>query len=179
VSGKNPSEAIDNFLKFLRESLSCVTAETLIAYQKSSKLHKVFFNPPARVTTQNGGNRFISIAQVFSVTDDLREPGRFKVTTKEYSYVFSDSQASDAHGIVAYHWHPNDFAVHCPHLHVREARKVHFPTSRVCLEDFVALLIDYYQVVPTVSMSQWKRILKKNKAAFDKYATWKIQAPGI
>jgi hypothetical protein len=88
------------------------------------------------------------------------------------------------HGIVAYHWHPDDFSVRDPHLHLRitpnlgypeierKIGRAHFPTSRVCLEDFVRLLIDYYDIKPSLHHSAWRRILRKNKAAFGKQASW-------
>jgi hypothetical protein len=52
VAGKTEKEAADNFLGYLQETVSCVTTESLTAFQQSKKLYKVFFNPPAELTTR-------------------------------------------------------------------------------------------------------------------------------
>jgi hypothetical protein len=176
VGGKTEPEARDNFVHFLRETLSCITSNELTAFQESKKLFKVWFNPPARVRLRKGGSSYISVTQIFTVVPD-EVGGGFKAKTREYSYRFSRDSDVNSAGIFAYHWHPNDFAIRFPHLHVAEIRRVHFPTSRVSLEDFVAMLIDYYDVRPVLAESRWKAILKKNKLAFEKMATWKIQHP--
>jgi len=42
----------------------------------------------------------------------------------------------------------------------------------VCLEDFILLLIKYYDIKPILHPSTRKRILRKNKQAFEKHASW-------
>ena len=54
---------------------------------------------------------------------------------------------------------------------------MHFPTSRVCLEDFIEMVIKYYGARPSMKYSEWTIILDKNKRAFEKLATWKVQHP--
>jgi hypothetical protein len=39
------------------------------------------------------------------------------------------------------------------------------------------MLTKYYDVRPRFMYSEWTAILDKNKAAFEKYATWKIRHP--
>jgi len=41
----------------------------------------------------------------------------------------------------------------------------------------VLMLIKYYGVKPTRKVREWHDILEKNKAAFEKMATWKVQHP--
>ena len=185
MPGRTENEAVDNFIRFLRESLSCVIAQDLIAFKESPKLFKVWLNPPAEVRTLQGRKLYVSVTQIFTVRPDPRTHGQFKVSTREYSYRLSQDQDVKSHGVLSYHWHPNDFEVRFPHLHVtvtprtgypeieRRIRRAHFPTSRVCVEDFILLLINYYDVRPKMAASKWKRILKKNKGAFDKMVTWK------
>ena len=168
------NDAVSNFIHFLQETLSCVTNAHLIGFHQSRNLRKVWFSPAARVSTMSGPHRFIFVTQVFTVTKVPGQPRFFKVNTREYSYRFSDSDNIEDDDLIAYHWHPNEFEVRYPHLHVRSVKRVHFPTSRVCLEDFVRLLIDYYEVKPRLAHSQWTDILEKNKKAFDRGATWKI-----
>jgi hypothetical protein len=168
----------------MNETLSCVTDKRLVPYQDSDNLYKIFFRAPVRITARNGNRFYLQITQV--CTAEERDDGLFKAHTREYSYVFSDSSESSHHGIVSYHWHPNDFALRDPHLHLkitpqlgypeieRKVSRAHFPTSRVCLEDFIGLLINHYDIVPAIHHSTCRSILRKNKAAFGKEATWFI-----
>jgi hypothetical protein len=177
VAGKTPKEAADNFVSFLDETLSCVTGDTLTAFQQSDKLYRVLANPAFSLGTRSGARLFLSITQVFSVGPHPTEEKRFKVRTKEYSYRLSQEADVGAREILAYHWHPTAFDVRHPHLHVACVPRVHFPTSRVCLEDVMEMLIRYYGVRPRMKHSEWTAILEKNKKAFEKMATWKIQHP--
>jgi hypothetical protein len=177
VAGKNEKEAADSFLGFLHQTLSCVTAQPLTAFQQSKKLYKVWFNPPAELITRSGARLFLSFTQVLGAGPDPKEPGKFKVSTREYSYRLLQRVDVASKEILAYHWHPNDSALRDPHLHVASVPRVHFPTSRVCLEDFVSMLIRYYGVRPRMKHSEWMTIIMKNKKAFEQMATWKIQHP--
>ena len=48
----------------------------------------------------------------------------------------------------------------------RKIARAHFPSSRVCLEDFIKLLIDYYDIKPLLYHSTRRRIFRKNKTAW-------------
>jgi hypothetical protein len=182
VPARTAKEAIETFVGFLNETLSCVTEDRLSAYQESAKLYKVLYEPLAPITSISGTRYFLSVTQVCTV--EKIEGETFKVHTREYSYYFSEVDEPAHHGIVSYHWHPNDFAVRDPHLHLkitpntgypeieRKIHRAHFPTSRVCLEDFIQLLISAYDIKPLFSRSRYTTILRKNKAAFGKDATW-------
>jgi hypothetical protein len=185
VPGKSAQEAVDRFVGFIRETLNCITSAQLKAHRDSENLFKLFFEPAARVLAKNGEKFYISIAQTFTV--EQREDGQFKAHTRQYSYVFSTTQGTDHHGRIAYHWHPDDFQLREPHLHIsltptvgyppidQKISRAHFPTSRVCLEDFVEFLIRYYDIKPPIAEREWKRILKKNKSAFAAQATWFVK----
>ena len=133
------------------------------------------------ISSRSGHRFYLSVVQI--CTAEKREAG-FKVHTLYYSYIFSDSAAFEHHGLVSYHWHPDEFAVRHPHLHLRitpelgypeierKIAKAHFPTSRVCLVDFVLMLIKYYDIEPLLDGGKWSRVLKKNRKAFAKGATW-------
>jgi len=168
----------------MNETLSCLTERRLSAYQESDNLYKILFTSPIPVVARNGGGYFLQITQICTV--EKRSDGIFKAHTRQYSYVFSDSVQPTHHGVVSYHWHPNDFARREPHLHLkitpelgypeieRRIAKAHFPTSRISLEDFIDLLIEDYDIKPLLHHSTWRRILRKNKLAFGKQATWFI-----
>ena len=186
MPGKSPEEAIDNFIGFISETLSCITSAQLIGHhQKSDNIYKLLFRDSACVNSYAGKKFYIFVTQAFTVKKC--EGGLFKVHTLQYSYVFTDSKKPTTKGILAYHWHPDDFNLRDPHLHLhitpetgypeieRLIAKAHFPTSRVCLEDFALLLIKYYKIKPALADSKWKPILKKNKNAFSQMATWFVK----
>lgn|GEM_PF-3551912 len=177
MPGKTKQEAAENFVHFLKETLSCVAGVWLTAFQESEKLYKVTLNPPVELKTNDGSQLFIIVTQVFVVNPIQDQTHQFKVSTREYSYRLVDQQNVNANDIVSYHWHPHDSDLRDPHLHIGQIPRIHFPTSRVCLEDFVLMLIKYYEVKPRKRHSEYKSILNKNKSAFEKMATWKIKHP--
>ena len=174
MPGKNPKEAADNFVHFFRETLSCLSDHFVSAYQKSDKLYKIYYEPYAKVLSKDGTTYLVSVTQVFRTIPDPQNKKQFKATTQEYSYRLLEEGEQDLE-ILAYHWHPHEPGVKYPHLHVKEIQHVHFPTSRVCLEDFVALLIRDYHIKPNRPHSEYNRLLEKNKKSFEASATWKIQ----
>lgn len=177
MAGRNEWEAADNFVAYLHETLSCVTGEKLAFFQQSQKLYKVWFNPPVELETRSGAKLFLSLTQVLGAGPNPRKPREFKVSTREYSYRLMHRSDVASKEILAYHWHPNDSELRDPHLHIRSIARVHFPTSRVCVEDFICMLIKYYGVRPRMKKSEWTAIIEKNKNAFEQMATWKIQHP--
>ena len=173
MAGKTPKEAADEFVKFLRESLSCLSDHFVTAFQPSPKLYKVYYEPYAKVCDYEYTDYEVSVVQVFRTVPDALQEKQFKAKTQEYSYTL----LKDGQEIVSYHWHPNDPGVSYPHLHIHEKalRRIHFPTSRVCLEDFILMLFRDFKIRPNVSHAEYKEILEKNKRSFEKWATWKIQ----
>jgi len=145
VAGKTPREAADNFVSFLRETLSCISDHFLSAYQQSEKLYKLYYEPYARVTAKSGDAYLVSVTQIFRTIPHPEQKGQFKATTQEYSYRLLAGPGENTE-ILAYHWHPQEPGVNYPHLHLRLYPRVHFPSSRVCLEDFVTLLMRDYGV---------------------------------
>jgi hypothetical protein len=168
----------------MNETLSCLTDRRLLAYQKADNTFALLYKDSIPITSMNGGRFYLQVTQICSAEE--REDGTFKAHTREYSYVFSDSSDHTYHGILSYHWHPEDFNVRHPHLHIRitpqigspeierKIARAHFPTSRVCLEDFVLLLLNYYDIKSPLKKSEYRKILKRNKRAFSKGATWTV-----
>jgi hypothetical protein len=174
VPGKSPKEAADRFVFFLKETLSCICSDFVSAYQQSGKLFKFYYDPYATIRASGGINYCLSITQIFRVIPHPELNGQFKARTQEYSYRLLSGPEEQTE-ILAYHWHPQEPGVHYPHLHIAASPGVHFPTSRVCLEDFVGMLIRDYKIRPKLAHSQCKEILGRNKRAFEKSATWKVQ----
>lgn len=184
MAEKSPEKAIERFIGFFQETVGCLTDKYLYLHPESKKRYRLFLKIPAPITSRNGSRFYMSVAQLFMVEEC--DDGMFKVHTREYSYVFSDSPVYSHHGLVSYHWHPDEYALRDPHLHLkitpetgypeieRKIGKAHYPTSRICLEDFVLLLIKYYDIEPVMGRGRWGPILKRNKKAFAKGATWGV-----
>lgn len=174
MAGRTEKEAAETFINYLNETLSCVTDDRLTAFQQSKKLYKVFFRELPELSTRSGAKLFISVTQVFGAGPDPKNHGQYKVTTREYSYrLLKRRDIATDEQILSYHWHPHDSELRDPHLHIGKVPRVHFPTSRVCLEDFIRMLIAYYGVRAVLKPSEWTAILEKNRKAFNKMATWK------
>jgi len=171
----------------MNETLSCLTDRRLFAFQDGENSFYLLYKNAVPISSVNGKRFYLQITQVCSAIE--LDDGTFKAHTREYSYVFSDSSAPTKHGIVSYHWHPEEFNLRTPHLHLRITphvaspeiehliSKAHFPTSRVCLEDFVDLLLKYYDIRSPLRPNDYRRILRKNKRAFSKGASWTVNHP--
>lgn len=173
MGGKTPKEAADRFIDYFRESLSCLSSDFVSAYQQTPKFYKIYYDPYLTVPAKNDVSYGVSITQAFRTVFDS-EKEEYKARTQEYSYVLLVEDCTTE--IVSYHWHPNDPGVKYPHLHI-PGQRTHFPTSRVCLEDFINMLFRDFDVKRNLSHAECKRILDKNKRAFEKSATWKVQNP--
>jgi hypothetical protein len=80
--------------------------------------------------------------------------------------------------IMGFHWHPA-VGVKNPHLHVNSDhaalnpltfRKMHIPTERLALEDFIEFLITQLHVKP--EREDWESILAENRKAFIDKRSW-------
>jgi hypothetical protein len=175
VAGKNKREAVDNFAGCLRESLSCISDSYLLVYQQSANIFKIFYEQPVPLDSTEGLYLF-SVVQICSAQEDTKYGG-FKAKTRNYSYtLIRVPSRGETEEVLSYHWHPEDSALREPHLHLGSIPRVHFPTSRISLEDVIEMLIKYYGIMPKLAHSEWRRILEKNKRAFDQMATWKEPA---
>jgi len=172
VPGRTKSEAKDNFCGFFKESLSCLTDAFLHPIQISDNRFLLTYEPFPEVLC-GGGPRTLSISQLFTTCADKMRGG-YKVKTLQYDYSLNGPDEKDEWiEMVPYHWHPDETEVRDPHLHVACVPRIHFPTSRISVERFIRMLIDYYDIQPILSDSAWRAILHKNDGAFDKMASWK------
>jgi hypothetical protein len=172
VGGKTKSEARDNFSHFFKESLSCISSEYVHAVQISPNRYSLTYEPSATLLCP-AGNRTLDISQMFRVGVDEKNGG-FKAITLQYDYTLNGEVDGVWKELVSFHWHPDETAVHDPHLHVGCDcwARVHFPTRRVSVERFIVMLFNYYDITPEVSEADWKRILTKNDKAFVVGSSW-------
>jgi hypothetical protein len=115
---------------------------------------------------------YLTVKMLYRVTEDEGERGPWKVKTAGYNYSIQDGSEKE---ILAYHWHPATKPSY-PHLHVCPAsgvnllRKIHLPTARISVEDVLQLLIEQFKVKPI--RHDWEKVIKKTKAAYEKFRTW-------
>ena len=180
MAGKNPAEAIGNFLNPLQQVLSCVTREQLYCQRVSSPYALMLSNSPAKLGRDK---RFaLRIGQQFQVIeDDVPLRGLYKVQTVAYAYTLYVLAKRDdrEREIFSYHWHPHGQSpITYPHIHLAQGaevgrddvREAHFPTGRISLEEVLRLVIQEFNVRPF--REDWEAIINSSQAAFEKWRTW-------
>jgi hypothetical protein len=180
---KPRADADTNFAYYFRESLSVVTNAFLIAsVEKDSRI--LLYDPPVKIARNHGAApMYLSVTQTYRVVPAA--DGGTKANSTAYIYeLFAKPNNEDP--ILEFHWHPQSTPrLRWPHLHVIANSKdgkldrVHFPTARLCIEDFIRLLIRDFDVSPRLPHEEYKRILTKNKAAFVQRASWLSWEPLI
>lgn len=101
----------------------------------------------------------------YKVIEAEGELGKWKVRTVSYIYsLFTDNEER-----ISYHYHPSASPqIWFPHLHVNNNR-MHFPSGRVSIEEFIRLAILEYGARPT---QDWEAVLMESQRQFEKYRTW-------
>lgn len=177
-------EADSNFAYYFRESLSVLTNSFLLAsFEKDRRI--LLYEPPVKVARKNGLEPlYLSITQTYQVVE--AGDRAFKARSTSYSYGLLAKQNNNFHELLEFHWHPESTPkLRWPHLHViansqvGDLSRVHFPTGRLSIEDFIRLAIRDFQVKPRIPHDDWKKILTKNKAAFCQGASWLYWTPLI
>jgi hypothetical protein len=117
--------------------------------------------------------------------------GRWKVRTAAYFYGFDDDQGRE---LLAFHWHPEaPEAVPYPHLHIGpgvvemgslvsaglsaqhnalrpEIQGAHIPTSRIALEQVLALALRHFNVPPL--RADWELVFQSALQEFEHSKSW-------
>jgi hypothetical protein len=127
-------------------------------------------------TLPRGEGLRISLLQTYRIVEtDDPERGPLKVSTRAYTYTLEDA---DEREIVAFHWHPAGRSpVTRPHLHLgpgcgveAAVSKVHFPTGRISVGDFLWTLIDGFDV--PARRDDWQNVLDASRDVFEEWRTW-------
>lgn len=117
----------------------------------------------------------LSVRQRYRIVDAEGERGPVKVSTRAYAYILKDA---DGHELVAFHWHPGDTSpMPRPHMHLGAGSgvnpalsKVHFPTGRISIEDFLWLAIHGFDAQP--QRDDWEDVLGESRGKFEDWRTW-------
>ncbi len=178
MPGKNPVEAVRNYIEPLQRSLSCFTKAVLkpSSYDPDILLTTTFREPSVELITSNDEILRLSFIQTFSVVKPVLL-GAFKVRTRSYIYILEDEAHREIFG---FHWHPEETPeIPFPHLHIYdgagaqirpEIRDIHFRTDRMAFEDFSLILLNNFQVVP--ERDDARKVLNESLARFKKHRTW-------
>lgn len=174
LAGKTPHQAVKNCLDPLSLAASCVTRDVLVASGSDvDKLESLAINrgSPSRL---RGRRLYLTVKMLYRVTEADGERGPWKVSTAAYFYALHDERQRE---IIAFHWHPETENQKEPHLHVYPASnimtllaKVHLPTGRITLEQFLRFLIIELDVKPL--RNDWERVLAGTERRHLQYRTW-------
>jgi hypothetical protein len=180
VPGRNPREAVDEYIAPLQRSLSCFSPGILrpSGYDTDILLQATFSYPTVELMTVGGEILHLSFVQGFSIIQPLFPKfGRYKVRTRSYIYQLENSNHQE---ILGFHWHPeNTPDIQYPHMHIyqgagdnirQEIRNIHFRTDRFAFEEFCQLLIKEFRVVP--DRDDAEEVLSQNLRKFQNYKTW-------
>lgn len=182
MPGKSPNQADSNFAHFFRESLSVVTNKILTASRIGDE-RLLLYEPPIKLNRKSGKALYMAVTQVYKIVPFEKE---FKTQTSSYTYELLAQGDNGPEAVVEFHWHPGQTQnLKWPHLHVNAncadggLERVHFPTGRMAIEDFLKLLIRDFGVKPRLPYEQWKEILTRNKREFSTSASWLYWKPLI
>lgn len=178
MPGKNPAEAVREYLAPLQQSLSCFgNAVIRPDGYDSGIIHTATFPSPTIELITNDQEIFhLSFVQQFTVEKSFLN---WKVCTRSYMYAIDNEAGKE---ILAFHWHPEanpDNPVLHPHMHISpgagykirsEIREIHFPTPRVAFEEFALMLIEDFGVV--AERTDARKVLNGNLEKFRKFKSW-------
>ena len=112
----------------------------------------------------------------------IHEPGiRGPYRCQSIAYalgVHEETEGGTERELVSYHWHPNTRSPFTqPHFHVGKTRveqdqRLHVPTPRFTVEDFVEMLIDSFGVAATVDEETWRALLAESREIHERYRSW-------
>lgn len=175
MAGKTPRQAVDQFLTPLQRALSCITDAVLqCRVPTRASVHGAANLAPLTRLKAGAETFHLTVELHFRIVEDAGPRGPYRLTTIKYSYSLLDADEKE---ILAYHWHP-DGDVAFPHLHIgcgaRAARielhKAHIPTGRIALEDLLRMAINEFGIEPR--RDDWRDVLAKTQAAYEKWRTW-------
>jgi hypothetical protein len=195
---RKQTAAARTFKEWLQRAVSCVTREVLVVspggYEPSppdSDPHTVSFRDDP-IPLAGPAKLFLSVNHHYRLVRPTGT-GRWKVQTAAYFYEFDDVQGRE---LLAFHWHPDTpGAVPYPHLHVGpgvvqvdslvaaglsaqhnalrpELQGAHIPTSRIALEQVLALALQHFNVPPL--RTNWESVFQSTLADFQRSQSWHI-----
>lgn len=177
MPGKNPSDALWEYLHPLQQTLSCFTHQVLrhSGCDRDTILSLTLPETTTELITRNEEVLHLSFSQNYSVVENLL--WGYKIKTHSYSYGIENDKGQE---IVMFHWHPEtEPDIPFPHMHIGygagyqirpEFYRLHFPTPRIAFEEFGQMLIKCFLVVPIRDDAD--EVMQANLEKFTKHKTW-------
>lgn len=173
MPGSTESEAIENYILPIRETLSCLADVGLAVVDGRRTPMCLRFDTESLAVELRGtqGTLLFSFIQGFGLIG--MDDGSWKIQTQEYVYRIHNEKDQP---IITYDWHPH--VRQRPHLHVRHGSGVlrpglvgaHFPCGRVSIEELALLLIGEFHVPPV--RTDWQQVIAANLEKFERHRTW-------
>lgn len=155
LSGRNPPEAVRNFLAPVQRAISCVTPAVLTVsrggYEPRAEPHGVVLNqnrPVALEMREYGVPRIsLLVAMEYVIVEAAGDLGPWRVSIRQYSLELLRADKR----LFAFHWHPQPpNVVKTPHLHLPKEpgtcapalALLHIPTGRVSVEELIRLALE-------------------------------------
>ena len=166
MAGRNPNEAVANFLEPLADAIGCFAKGRLSANVRTPYSEGVcHFNRANDVSLRGTTGIVVSFSmryQVVEDTDPVRGP--WKVTTTGWMYTLRNEGGE----LYEYHWHPiSSSHVLTPHVHVGGQDR-HIPTGRVMVEDVLELARE----MGAECSDRWASLVTGNREKFMRGACW-------
>lgn len=180
MAGKNPHEAVANFLHPIQAALACFTPAVLVHHRGyhvgRQNVLLVSDDQPINLRGAPGLDLHFSHRYEIVRTDDP-DRGPWKVKSLGYMYKLED--AASAKELLSYHWHPEG-KWKLPHLHVnaflpdpnRHLKDAHLPTQRISVEDVLELAVGLGAEPLTGRAHDWETTLAATRDRFMRYKTW-------
>ncbi len=180
MPGRNPQEAVAEFLEPLREALRVLDGAANISvspkggYRKRVRYAWVL-NGASGLPLPPAGTFFAQMEfEVIDTDPEIDELGLpLRVTTKSYHYKLRDDDAGQDHWRA--HWHPSgNSPVTWPHLHLPSDFKRHLPSERFTLENAIFWCAQYDAPL-TCSMAEAEDRLVLAEAPHRLHRSWPPQ----
>jgi hypothetical protein len=152
-----------------------VTRDVLVASGSDlNRIESLTLNKGIPSRLKSNPPLYLTVKMLYRVTEAKGERGPWRVSTAAYYYALHDSKRRE---LLAFHWHPDSEGRKDPHLHIYDAAniirllaKVHLPTGRIALEDFLRFLIQELKVKPI--RADWEQVFRGTQAAYEQFRSW-------
>jgi hypothetical protein len=130
---------------------------------------------PAMVTSSVYGSLALTVNLIFVVLEEDGPRGPFRCSSRSYVMGLKEPDGAE---VISYHWHPESVSPETgPHFHIGERRvrqvvRLHVPTPRVSVEEFVRTAIQSFGVEPTVDEDVWRPLLDESQHVHETWRSW-------
>ncbi|MEO7837042.1 MAG: hypothetical protein ABIS21_05320 [Acidimicrobiales bacterium] len=180
MPGRNPSAALQAFIKPLQQNVSCLSPSNVLIVSPggrntTNQIHSLTIAGSGPIRLRDCP-LFLAVGlryDIIKTADPSKGP--FKVRTRAYDYALRDE---DGKTLASYHWHPLGQSTYtAPHLHHPPMfPRIHWPCQRTSLEEMVRLCIVEFGATP--ARDDWEEVLLVNESTFRLYRSW-VQVPEL